>query len=55
MDIYRSILVTARLRGGSDRFIATIKEHLAGKTDSLQSVFDQGLFCSQIHCLAVKM
>jgi hypothetical protein len=54
MDLYRSVLITLKARGGSDGFLQRFSDMFAGAIDPVQAVFDRQEFCSEIHVVAAK-
>jgi len=54
MDLYRSLLITLKKNGASDKLLKIFEEGFAQKIDALQAVLDKNNFCSEIHCLVKK-
>lgn len=54
MDLYRSLAVTLKARGGSDNILALFADTFAPAIDPMQAVLDKLDFCSEIHLVAKK-
>lgn len=55
MDLYRMMMTRFNQIDASDKFIQLFKEGFYKNIDSLQSVFDENHFCSEIHLVARKI
>lgn len=54
MDLYRSSITMLRKHNVSDGLTERLQQGFVATIDTMQSVLDQGHFCSEIHCLARK-
>ncbi len=55
MDMIRSLEVTLKRNGSSDKTIEIARKNLLQSADSLQSSLDKNHFCSEIHVVAKKI
>ena len=54
MDLYRMMMTQLNQNDVSDKFIQLFDEGFNKNIDSLQSIFDESHFCSEIHVVARK-
>jgi SAM-dependent methyltransferase len=55
MDLFRSCLTTLQKNSGSSELIKRFVDGFGPKIDELQNVLDKNHFCSEIHCLTMKI
>ncbi len=55
MDLYRSIITMLNKNKASNKVINIMKSEFANTIDKLQTAIDERHFCSEIHCLSVKL
>jgi ubiquinone/menaquinone biosynthesis C-methylase UbiE len=54
MDLYRSILVSLKANGSSERHLRMTEEMFRREIDKIQAVFDKAHICSELHCVVAK-
>lgn len=54
LDLYRSISVSLKLNGASEKMLNFFEQGFAKSIDSFQAINDRAFFTSEIHCLIEK-
>ena len=55
MDLYRHTIINLQKNHSSQKLIDFLNTGFGAKIDEIQSVFDKNHFCSEIHCVALKI